>query len=185
MAADERKTPEILDAREAGDYLRLNEQTVRRLARQADLPSFKVGGSWRFRKTALDRWVADQEQASGIRRIIVVEAGEPMRTLLQRTLERTGYGLEIVSHLLDIEELLTRGRPDLLMLNPGVPSISASEMMQSVRHGWGSIPVVIITEGDDPKLLPVLVRYSPVTLLACPATPQQILKSVGEAIPRG
>lgn len=183
METGDTGTYDILDAREAADYLRLNEQTIRRLARQGDLPSFKVGGSWRFRRSALDRWVADQEKHSGLRRIIVVEDEEPMRTLLQRTLGRSGYALEIISHLVDTEELLERGRPDLLMLNPNVPPRTSGDVLQAVRNGWGSIPVVIITEGDDPALLPVLIRYSPVTLLASPATPQQILKSVGDALP--
>lgn len=180
MAEDVPVIPDILDAREAADYLRLNEQTVRRLARQGDVPAFKVGGSWRFRRVALDRWVAEQEQYSGLRRIIVVEDQEPMRTLLQRTLERTGYQLEIISHLPQLEELLERGRPDLLMVNTAVPTVPALETLQAVRNAWGSVPVVVLTDGEDPELLPALVRFSPLTLLVRPATPQQILKSVGD-----
>ena len=39
---------DVFDAHEAAKYLRLNPQTVRRLARDDEIPAFKVGGSWRF-----------------------------------------------------------------------------------------------------------------------------------------
>ena len=44
---------EVLDAHEAARYLRLNPQTIRRLARNSEIPAFKVGGSWRFKKATL------------------------------------------------------------------------------------------------------------------------------------
>ena len=48
--------------KELSEYLKLNEKTAYRLASEGKIPGFKVGGSWRFRKSEIDRWIREQEQ---------------------------------------------------------------------------------------------------------------------------
>jgi excisionase family DNA binding protein len=50
----------ILTIKEVASYLKVNERTVYRLAVSGDIPAFKVGGSWRFRKEALEQWIEQQ-----------------------------------------------------------------------------------------------------------------------------
>ena len=50
----------ILTVREVANMLKLNEKTVYRLAAEARLPAFKVGGSWRIGAVDLDNWIADE-----------------------------------------------------------------------------------------------------------------------------
>jgi|MudIll2142460700_1097286.scaffolds.fasta_scaffold1903619_2 excisionase family DNA binding protein len=38
----------ILTAREVGQYLKLSESTIYKLAAKGDIPGFKIGDSWRF-----------------------------------------------------------------------------------------------------------------------------------------
>lgn len=51
---------EILTLEEVAAYLKAGKKTVYRLAQQGQIPSFKLGGTWRFRRTELDRWIAAQ-----------------------------------------------------------------------------------------------------------------------------
>ena len=53
----------ILTVKEVAVYLKLDEKTAYRLAAEGKLPGFKVGGSWRFRKTDLQRWIDEQKAA--------------------------------------------------------------------------------------------------------------------------
>jgi len=53
-------TERILTVREVANMLKFNEKTVYRLAAEARLPAFKVGGSWRFRVEDLDNWIAEE-----------------------------------------------------------------------------------------------------------------------------
>lgn len=48
---------QLLTAEEAARYLRLHMKSVYRLAREGKIPSRKVGGSWRFHREALERWL--------------------------------------------------------------------------------------------------------------------------------
>jgi len=56
---------EILDADEVAKMLRVHPRTVMRLAGQGQLPGFKVGGQWRFRREAIEEYIRKQEQHYG------------------------------------------------------------------------------------------------------------------------
>jgi excisionase family DNA binding protein len=53
---------EILTPREAAEYLSVHVRTIYRLVKQGEIPSRKVGGSWRFKKGVLDEWLSGQEK---------------------------------------------------------------------------------------------------------------------------
>ncbi|MBM4308322.1 MAG: helix-turn-helix domain-containing protein [Deltaproteobacteria bacterium] len=52
---------EIMTPREAADYLSIHVRTIYRLVKQGDIPGRKIGGSWRFKKDALDEWLSGKE----------------------------------------------------------------------------------------------------------------------------
>ncbi|MNY11660.1 Helix-turn-helix domain protein [compost metagenome] len=51
---------EILTLDEVAAYLKAGKKTVYRLAQHGEMPGFKLGGTWRFRRSELDRWIAAQ-----------------------------------------------------------------------------------------------------------------------------
>jgi excisionase family DNA binding protein len=53
---------EILTIDEVAEYLKLKLKTAYALVARGDIPGFKVGGSWRFRKSEIDRWIKEQEK---------------------------------------------------------------------------------------------------------------------------
>lgn len=53
---------DIMTMKEIALYLKLNEKTAYKLTAEGKIPAFKVGGSWRFRKSEIDRWIKEQEQ---------------------------------------------------------------------------------------------------------------------------
>ena len=50
---------EILTLDEVATYLKAGKRTVYRLAQKGEIPAFKLGGTWRFRRSELDRWIAE------------------------------------------------------------------------------------------------------------------------------
>jgi excisionase family DNA binding protein len=50
---------EILTLDEVAAYLKAGKWTVYRLAQKSEIPAFKLGGTWRFRRSELDRWIAE------------------------------------------------------------------------------------------------------------------------------
>ena len=51
---------QIMTPKEAAKYLGLHLITIYRLIKKGELPGFKVGGQWRFKKDLLDTWIADK-----------------------------------------------------------------------------------------------------------------------------
>lgn len=49
---------EILTLDKVAAYLKAGKRTVYRLAAEGKLPAFKLGGTWRFRRSDLDEWIA-------------------------------------------------------------------------------------------------------------------------------
>ncbi len=56
---------EILTLEEVAAYLKAGKRTVYRLAQKGEIPAFKLGGTWRFRRSELDRRKHQQEEAGG------------------------------------------------------------------------------------------------------------------------
>ncbi|MDA0344954.1 MAG: helix-turn-helix domain-containing protein, partial [Proteobacteria bacterium] len=46
---------------ELSEYLKLNEKTAYRLAAEGKIPGFKVGGSWRFKQSEIENWIAQNK----------------------------------------------------------------------------------------------------------------------------
>lgn len=56
---------EIMTIKEVAAYLKLNEKTTYKLVADGKIPGFKAGGSWRFRKSEINRWIIAQEKNKG------------------------------------------------------------------------------------------------------------------------
>jgi len=46
--------------KDVAEYLKVTERTIYRLAAAKKIPAFKVGGSWRFSRTDIERWIQQQ-----------------------------------------------------------------------------------------------------------------------------
>ena len=57
---------EVLTIPDVASLLKVTEKTVYSLVRKGDLPAFKVGGQWRFRRTAIDSWIEVKTNAASV-----------------------------------------------------------------------------------------------------------------------
>jgi excisionase family DNA binding protein len=55
---------EVMDIRQASDYLGISGDTLYRYASEGFVPAFKLGNRWRFKKTLLDAWM---DEKSGVK----------------------------------------------------------------------------------------------------------------------
>lgn len=65
FSRDNAMSDEIMTLKEAADYLKLAEKTAYRLAAEGKLPGFKVGGSWRFKREDILKWIEEQKIIRG------------------------------------------------------------------------------------------------------------------------
>ena len=55
---------EILTLQEVSKYLRTSRDTIYRMARRKEIPCFKVGRNWRFKKSKVDEWLEKQSEVT-------------------------------------------------------------------------------------------------------------------------
>jgi len=58
----------IVTARELGEYLKLSESTIYKLAADGELPGFKIGDSWRFDMEEILRVIKKAKQVKALAR---------------------------------------------------------------------------------------------------------------------
>lgn len=55
---------EVMDIRQAAEYLGISGDTLYRYASEGFVPAFKLGNRWRFKKSLLDSWM---DEKSGVK----------------------------------------------------------------------------------------------------------------------
>ena len=55
---------EVMDMRQASEYLGISSDTLYRYASEGFVPAFKLGNRWRFKRSLLDSWMVEK---SGVR----------------------------------------------------------------------------------------------------------------------
>jgi excisionase family DNA binding protein len=48
---------EVMDIRQASDYLGISPDTLYKYASEGFVPAFKLGNRWRFKRSRLDEWM--------------------------------------------------------------------------------------------------------------------------------
>jgi excisionase family DNA binding protein len=84
---------EVMDIRQASDYLGISADSLYRYAATGFIPAFRLGNRWRFRKSRLDEWM---DRRSGVEeqpapKLVKAQQKKPVRAarVLGRT-SRTG-----------------------------------------------------------------------------------------------
>lgn len=65
---------EVMDIRQAAEYLGISGDTLYRYASEGFVPCFKLGNRWRFRKRLLDGWM---DEKSGVKAVELSDILKP------------------------------------------------------------------------------------------------------------
>jgi excisionase family DNA binding protein len=53
---------DVLTLKELCDLLRVHPSTVYKLLREGQIPSFRIGSEWRFRRDVILRWMSEKSE---------------------------------------------------------------------------------------------------------------------------
>jgi len=51
------ESPEVMNIRQASEYLGISPDTLYKYVSEERIPAFKLGNRWKFKKTILDSWM--------------------------------------------------------------------------------------------------------------------------------
>jgi excisionase family DNA binding protein len=72
---------EVMDIRQASDYLGISPDTLYKYASEGFVPAFKLGNRWRFKRSRLDEWM-DQQSGMNVRGTVDPELKKPVKAVL-------------------------------------------------------------------------------------------------------
>ena len=53
-------SPEVMNIRQASHYLGVSADTLYKYVNEQQIPAFKLGNRWRFKKSRIDQWMEEK-----------------------------------------------------------------------------------------------------------------------------
>ena len=169
----------LITVKEVADYLKLKEQTVYLLARQNKIPSLKVGGSLRFKRSQIDAWLATtpkpHTQDSSRHKVLIVDDEEQVRDTLKRMVELHELSAVAVPGGPQAIEAVQQDSFHMVFLDLNMPGMNGVETLKALKEIDKELVFVVITAltGDD-HLFRSILEHAPVSVIPKPFTLQQI-----------
>ncbi len=70
--AVEQMLREVLDIRQAAEYLGISADTLYRYASEGTVPAFRLGNRWRFKRSLLDAWMVKMSSPKAASNVTVM-----------------------------------------------------------------------------------------------------------------
>lgn len=172
------RTDSVLNAQQAAEFLGAHVETVRRLARSGQIPSFKVGGSWRFSVDALRQWFDAQQPTGGPATVLVVDDEPNVVRAMSRMIGRLGSSPLGSTSAVEALALINRVEPDLIFLDLDMPVMNGPQFLEQLRLTHPAVPVVIVTGNPDGDLMQEAARHPPLMLLTKPTKIEDIERTM-------
>ncbi len=118
-------------------------------------------------------------------RIILADDHPLFRSAVRDTLEKHSGSLEVVAEAadgLEALQLCRNFRPDLVMMDVGMPAMSGLEAARAIRRELPRTIVLIMTALEEPDRLAEALRAGAAGYVTKTAFPQQVVGAIHEAL---
>lgn len=117
--------------------------------------------SWRTPRT---------EGGSARKRLLIVEDDREMRTLLQWSLEKSGFSASLAEDAVQAVQQARQGGFDVILLDYRLPAGTGEKVLERLRlhETTRQVPVLVYTGATEREVRPVVERFPGVFFLAKP-----------------
>lgn len=118
-------------------------------------------------------------------KIAIIEDDATINQMYRMKFEADGFDVQVAHNGKDGIALAQSFRPDIILLDLGMPEMPGDEALKEIRsHDWGkTVPVIILTnlgEEEAPKHLKELGIHS--YIVKANLTPKEVVQRVKEAL---
>lgn len=168
---------EIMTAQELSAYLKITTTTIYKLAQQGEIPSFKVGSEWRFKKGLVDRWL-ENGAGHAPKRVLVVDDEPMICDLYVRALDRKKFTVDVSYSGREAVGLVGRNDYDFIFLDLKMPDWNGVDTFKEMKKRNIRSIVVIVTAYPDSELLVEAMKLGPLTVILKPFDLSEIQRSI-------
>ena len=156
----------LLNIREAASYLGISHHTLYKLLERREVPAAKIGGSWRFNRTALDEFVTSQSLVPRPR-VLIIDSEKSGRDELADFASVRAGRIDTVNSAEEAIRTLGRDQPDLIFISANSADAVAEDLSR-MREGGIDSRVVLVISPSDAQLASPALEHGPVFLLPKP-----------------
>jgi len=168
---------EIMTAQELSSYLKITTTTIYKLAQQGEIPSFKIGSEWRFKRELVDRWL-ERGAGHAPKKVLVVDDEPAICELYTRALDRKKYQVDVTYSGAEAIGVAAQNSYDYIFLDLKMPVMSGVETFKEIKKLNLRAMVVIVTAYPDSDLLVEAMKLGPLTVILKPFDLSEIQRSV-------
>lgn len=131
--------------------------------------------------TEVQEYLARREQASGKRKVLVVDDSMTVRQAMKNLLEED-YEVSMAESGVAAIRTITLDRPDLVLLDYEMPVCDGRQTLEMLRseEAFADIPVIFLTGRGDPDVVRKLLSLKPAGYLLKYLKPADIKKKIDE-----
>jgi excisionase family DNA binding protein len=97
---------ELMILSEVADYLGMAERTIYQYAQEGRIPAFKIGTSWRFRRSEIDGWLESQRTGPPVNEPLFPASEPPLTRRERRDRDKAEHEAEVEGCRAYIESVL-------------------------------------------------------------------------------
>ena len=168
----------VLNASQAAAEFGAHVETIRRLARRGEIPAFKIGKDWRFRRDDLLAWVRTHHLRRSPLSILVVDGEAAVCRVIRQMLEPAGYRVLTAPSGPEGLDALARNTVNLVLLDLNMPGMDGPSFLEELNRAHDGMPVIVVTGHPDGNLMARAMALGPLMLLAKPVSKQALLSAV-------
>ncbi len=114
--------------------------------------------------------------------LVIVDGDDRMRETLGDYLEHEGYGINRAGDADEAFTALREARPDLVLLDIGLPGMDGLEVLRRIRHDAPNVGVILLTGDEDVELARVGLQIGAVDCLFKPIDLERLGRAVASSL---
>lgn len=170
----------ILNIKEAAHYLQINDQTLRKMARQGSIPAFKVGRSWRLSKDILNKWIdSHNDKKHDATLLYLYNFDDDLIKHINDIVCHSNIEIVIANNNPKIMDCPFQMTPSLVFIN--IQSSRTNNDMSIIHKAYinfSKIPIVVFASKSDYSIISETFKYTPFILLSKPFTKEQLMTCI-------
>src|SRR5260370_894594 len=123
----------LLNVKEAAEYLRMPLPTVYYLVQRGQIPAIQIGGRWRIKKSSLDRDILRQDK-QGQPTVLVVDDDPGLQELFKTFLKKIGFSRVVVGTAKEAISSLRKQKFDLMFLDLQLPDPPGDQVYKTTKQ---------------------------------------------------
>ena len=109
--------PELMILSEVAEYLGMAERTIYQYVQEGKIPAFKIGTSWRFRRSEIDGWLESQRTGPPVTQPLFPSSEPPLNRRERREREKAEREAEVEACRAYIESRLSQVGRDTIEIS--------------------------------------------------------------------